>query len=238
MSTTQFAPQLRPLSVGEVLDASFKVVRQSFGTLAALRARRGAPAEHHRHADPGVDERQRVRPRRRDDGRASAPAPRSAGALLTSIISLVLTTIAAAACFRAVSGAYLGEQPTVGESLSFAATGCCPVIWLSLLYALGPDLPFLLLIIPGIWLVGGVVAELPGAAVRGRAGRSKALGRSFRLVKGRWWPTFGALVVMYLIVIVISGILGGCSGAIADRLARQRGGRGGRLRRSSTRCRR
>ena len=34
MSTTQFAPQLRPLSVGEVLDASFKVVRQSFGTLA------------------------------------------------------------------------------------------------------------------------------------------------------------------------------------------------------------
>ena len=31
MSTTQFAPQLRPLSVGEVLDASFKVVRQSFG---------------------------------------------------------------------------------------------------------------------------------------------------------------------------------------------------------------
>ena len=27
-------PQLRPLSVGEVLDASFKIVRQSFGTLA------------------------------------------------------------------------------------------------------------------------------------------------------------------------------------------------------------
>ena len=34
MSTTQFVPQLRPLSVGELLDASFKVVRQSFGTLA------------------------------------------------------------------------------------------------------------------------------------------------------------------------------------------------------------
>ena len=35
MSTTQYSPQLRPLSVGEVLDASFKIVRQSFGTLAA-----------------------------------------------------------------------------------------------------------------------------------------------------------------------------------------------------------
>ena len=34
MSTTQYSPQLRPLSVGEVLDASFKIVRQSFGTLA------------------------------------------------------------------------------------------------------------------------------------------------------------------------------------------------------------
>ena len=35
MATTQYSPQLRPLSVGEVLDASFKIVRQSFGTLAA-----------------------------------------------------------------------------------------------------------------------------------------------------------------------------------------------------------
>ena len=34
MSTTQQPPQLRPLSVGEVLDASFKIVRQSFGVLA------------------------------------------------------------------------------------------------------------------------------------------------------------------------------------------------------------
>ena len=34
VSTTQYSPQLRPLSVGEVLDASFKIVRQSFGTLA------------------------------------------------------------------------------------------------------------------------------------------------------------------------------------------------------------
>ena len=36
-----------------------------------------------------------------------------------------------------------------------------------------------------------------------------ALGRSFRLVKGRWWPTFGALVVMNLLVGVISGIITG-----------------------------
>ena len=40
-----------------------------------------------------------------------------------------------------------------------------------------------------------------------------ALGRSFRLVSGRWWPTFGALLVMYLIVVVISGILGVLLGA-------------------------
>ena len=42
---------------------------------------------------------------------------------------------------------------------------------------------------------------------------SKALGRSFRLTRGRWWATFGAVLVMYLIVLVISGILGLLLGA-------------------------
>ena len=38
-------------------------------------------------------------------------------------------------------------------------------------------------------------------------GPFKALGRSYRLIQGRWWATFALLIVCYLLVSVISGIV-------------------------------
>jgi hypothetical protein len=210
MSTTQFAPQLRPLSVGEVLDASFKVVRQSFATLAVCVLVVAFPlnivntlimastSDNAFNLDTATND--------------VSTGTEAAGQLLTGILSLVLTTIAAAACFRAVSSAYLGEQPTVAGSLSFAASRVLSLIWLSILYFVGLILPFLALVIPGIWLAVAWSVSFPALLAEGLGG-AKALGRSFRLVRGRWWPTFGALLVMYLIVLVISGILGVLLGA-------------------------
>ena len=50
-----------------------------------------------------------------------------AGILVTTTLSLVLMTLAAAACFRAVSSVYLGEQPD-GRRARCASrrAGCCP----------------------------------------------------------------------------------------------------------------
>ncbi len=212
MSTTQFAPQLRPLSVGEILDASFKVVRSSFGTLAGCVLVVALPlnivntlitastSENAFNLDSATT-----------TGDVSTGTA-LAGSLLTTVLSLVLTTLAAAACFRAVSSVYLGEQPTVGESLSFAASKLVPLILLSILFTIGLIPAFILLILPGIWLAVAWSVGFPAMLSEG-LGPVAALGRSFQLVKGRWWPTFGAVLVMYLIVIVISGILGVLFGA-------------------------
>jgi hypothetical protein len=210
MSTTPYAPQLRPLSVGEQLDASFKVVRANFGVLATcvlvvalplnilntivLAATRDNPFDLNAATNQV------------SDGTAVA------GQLLSALLSLVLTTLASAACFRAVSSAYLGEQATVRKSLTFAAGRVLPLIWLSILYAVGLVVPFLALFIPGVWLAVAWSIGYPALLAEDVRG-SKALGRSYRLVRGRWWPTFGALLVMYLIVLVISGILGLLLGA-------------------------
>jgi len=210
MSTTQFAPQLRPLSVGEVLDASFKVVRQSFSTLVLCVLVVALPLnivntlilastrDNAFNLDVATNE--------------VSTGTAVAGQLATGLLSLVLTTLAAAACFRAVSGAYLGEKLTVGESLSFAASRVLPLIWLSILYVIGLIIPFLFFLIPGIWLSVAWSVSYPALLSEDVRG-TKALGRSFKLTRGRWWPTFGALVVMYLIVLVISGILGVLLGA-------------------------
>jgi len=213
VSTTQYSPQLRPLSVGEVLDASFKIVRQSFGTLAGCVLVVALPLNiintliTASASDDAFDFDSST-----TTGTGFATGTEVAGTLLTTALSLVLMSLASAACFRAVSGIYLGESPTVGESLRFAMTRVLPVIVLSLLYGLGLIPAFIALVIPGIWLAVAWSVSFPALLSEG-IGPVAALGRSFRLVKGRWWPVFGALLVMYLLVAVISGILGALLGA-------------------------
>ena len=211
MSTTQFAPQLRPLSVGEVLDASFKVVRQSFGTLATCVLVVALPLNI---VNTLITTSTSDNPFGLDatSGTSSGTGTELAGLLLTSTLSLVLTTLAAAACYRAVSSLYLGERPTVGGSIAFAAGRVFPLIVLSILYFVGLIPAFLALFFPGVWLAVAWSVSYPAMLSEG-LGPVAALGRSFRLVKGRWWATFGAFLVMYLIVIVISGILGVIFGA-------------------------
>lgn len=214
MSTTasQYSPQLRPLSVGEVLDASFKIVRGSFGTLAGcvlvvalplniLNTLITASTSDNAFDLDSVSGQDDV-----------GTGTELAGSVVTSTLSVLLTALAAAACYRAVSSVYLGEHPTVGGSLSFAASRLLPVIALSIIYFLALIPAFLALIVPGIWLAVAWSLSFP-ALLSERIGPFAALKRSFRLVKGRWWPTFGALLVMYLIIIVISGILGAIFGA-------------------------
>ena len=213
MSTTQYSPQLRPLSVGEVLDASFKIVRQSFGTLAMCVLVVAVPlnivttlitASSSEDAFD-VDDTGSV-------GTAFGDGTEAAGSLVTTALELVLMSLASAACFRAVSGIYLGERPTVDGSLRFAASRLLPVILLSFLYVLGLIPAFIALVIPGIWLAVAWSVSFPALLSEG-IGPVAALGRSFRLVKGRWWPTFGALLVMWVLVAVISGVLGALLGA-------------------------
>jgi hypothetical protein len=212
VSTTQYSPQLRPLSVGEVLDASFKIVRQSFGTLAGCVLVVALPLNI---VNTLIAASTRDNAFKIDTTTSSdiGTGTELAGLLLTTTLALVLTTLAAAACFRAVSGVYLGERPTVAGSLSFAASRVLPVILLSLLYFIALIPAFIALIIPGIWLSVAWSVSFPALLSEG-LGPVAALGRSYRLVKDRWWPTFGALLVMYLLVLVISGIVGALLGAI------------------------
>ena len=235
MSSTQYSPQLRPLSVGEVLDASFKIVRQSFGTLAGLRARRGGAAEHRQHADHGVGERRRVRPRQQHDrpARDSPPAREVAGTLVTAMLTLVLMSLAVGRVLpRRVGG--LSRRAPDGRRVAAvrdepAAAGDRAVVPLCPRADPGVHRADH----PGIWLAVAWSVSFP-ALLSENLGPVAALGRSFKLVQGRWWPAFGALLVMYLLVMVISGILGALFGATLIAAAGNEGSRGSSSR-SSTR---
>lgn len=219
MATNQYSPQLRPLGVGEVLDASFKVVRSSFGTLALCVLVVAVPLNILSTLISASTNDRAFEFGTTAAANSSNTGSVLAGVLLNGALSVVVLTLAAAACFRAVSGTYLGQRPTWQESLSFAAKRLGPLIVLSILYTLAVLVGFVALILPGIWLSVALALSYPAMLSEG-LGPMESLGRSRKLVSGRWWATFGALLVMYILIAVIGGIVGlvvgGTLGASTD----------------------
>jgi hypothetical protein len=125
---------------------------------------------------------------------------------VVGLLSFIVTLIATAACFKAVSDAYLGQSPTVGTSLRFAVKKLRSLLWLSLISVFLIILAMIALVIPGIWLWIAWSVSTPVLLFEGLKG-TKALRRSFRLIKGFWWPTFGAILLSLILAGVVSGLI-------------------------------
>jgi hypothetical protein len=81
------------------------------------------------------------------------------------------------------------------------------------LAAIGIAIGFVLLIIPGLILITIWAVVAPAIVVEGR-GAIEAFGRSRELVRGHGWPVFGAILVAYLTVVVVSFVTAGIGDAI------------------------
>ena len=132
---------------------------------------------------------------------------------MVGVLGALAVLLATAACTKAVADAYLRATPDWKESLRAARARFGPLLWLSILYFLLLIPAFLALIVPGIWLAIAWTLAYPALMLEGVRGR-KALGRSFRLVKGRWWPTFGVVVLSYLIAGVLQFLVGAIMAAV------------------------
>jgi hypothetical protein len=207
------ALQLRPLGIGEVLDAGFRLVRSRFSTLLLCALAVAAPlsvldtlitlSTNKQAFDFNVDTPQPAQ----NDSDAIV------GGLITRLIGILLVLLVLAACFRAISAAYLGERASAGESLRFAVTRLPALLGAYFLVAFSVVLGFIVLVIPGIYLGVALSVVFP-ALLFERLGPGGAYRRSFSLVKGNWWRTFGTLLLTFLILVVLTAALGGGLGAL------------------------
>jgi len=201
------ATGLRPLQVGEILDAGIKVYVRNARTLMGLTALVVVPFQtlsavillstvstasevpHGSFASIGT--------------RSSAHSTSLGANAVLTITSLLVTSLTTAACVKAVSDAYLDHPTGVAVSLRFALRRLLPVVWLEILTVVLLVLAFIAFVIPGIWLYAAWSVATPVLLVEG-TGAWRALSRSFRLVRGRWWATAGVLIVAEIMV----GLLG------------------------------
>ena len=218
MNAPPSTPQLRPLGVGEILDAGFRLVRRRFGTLVVCTLVVATPLTvistllQLSTAPESFDFS--------SDGTTTTDAEGSAiaASLIANVIQYVMIVLIFAACFRAVSAAYLGQEVRARESLRFAVTRMVPLLVALLLVTLALIPAFMLLLVPGIWLGVRLSMTFP-AIVFERLGPLAGMARSFRLVKGHWWRTFGVFLVAVLLMFVLSFALGAVLGILAGVVA-------------------
>jgi hypothetical protein len=204
---------MRPLNLGETLDASIKIVRRRWRTLALVMVVVSLPIQLLDLAivSATTDTYQVGTSSFSADtsGTKTTYSDESAyvgGQIAIQVLSLIGYLLGTVACYRAIADTYLGGETGVRESLRFAAGRAGATLWLSLVLVVGLLGAYLALVIPGIWLTIAWSVAIPVLLVEGLRG-TKALGRSFALVKDHWWATLGRLLVAYILVSVVTFVV-------------------------------
>ncbi|HEV7562506.1 MAG TPA: hypothetical protein VGO24_03305 [Solirubrobacterales bacterium] len=139
-------------------------------------------------------------------------------ALLPLVI--VVSTIAATLYQGMVVGLVRDVQDgrrdsSVGELLGYAAPVLLPLIGAGLLSGLGIGIGFVLLVVPGLYLLTIWAAIAPVIVIERRP-VLEAFGRSRQLVRGNGWPVFWVIAVAFLISLAGGLIFGGIASSVAD----------------------
>jgi hypothetical protein len=133
-------------------------------------------------------------------------SPDVAETLIPSIVEfLVVMPIVAAICIYALHQIAAGERPSAGQVFVAGFEAFTPLFGAVVLAALGIALGFVAFILPGIYLAVRWYFVPQTVVIEGARGPG-ALSRSAQIVRGRWWRTFG-LVVLANIAIAIPGLI-------------------------------
>jgi len=118
---------------------------------------------------------------------------------VADVVAALVGVLGAGVALRIFSEAVRGRTESAGAALRYGMAHFGALLWLAILSGLLTLVGFFFLILPGIYLVVAFAVAAPVLVIDGHRGMV-ALQRSRALVKGRWWPTLGALVPTMVIV--------------------------------------
>jgi hypothetical protein len=196
--------RLRPLEIGDLLDETFRMYRRHFFLFAGISVLLSIPEAaltgYGYFAILGFLLRTPSSP---PDFAALAPAlvPFAIGAvLLIAILPFSVGAVTYAACESA-----LGRRVTAGGVVRGILRRYFELLGFWLLVGVMLYVGFCLIPL-WIWIWVNWIAVMPVMFVED-ARLGAALGRSWRLVEGRWWRTFLILFLMFILVTVVQAAL-------------------------------
>jgi hypothetical protein len=199
--------ELRPRSVGEILDAAVRLYRARFGALMRVTVAVLLPVSAVSlvvllsavpddftvsiggDVTPVYDE--------------SDAAVGVAATIVVLLVSVVATGFVTAAVTRIVADAYVDVAENTGEAVRAARRRVLAVIGLTIVSAVGIAGASLACIAPGLWLMAAWSVAIPVLILEG-TGVFRALGRSLQLARSGMWLAFGVVVIGRLLTLAIS----------------------------------
>lgn len=209
--------ELRPRGIGEILDAAFKIYRSHFKLLVGLAAIAIVPVTVLQvvTAQPFLDNFSTIL----DDPSLADPSAdptevlgplfASMGALLgVGLLGFLAQTLVQAETVHAVSDTYAARSPVFKTSLSMGAKALPVLIATWLLAVIPLAVGFVLCLLPGVALAT-MWSMTTQTVVVEKQGPIASLRRSWQLVKPRFWPVLGTVLLAYLITSVAQAIPSG-----------------------------
>jgi hypothetical protein len=207
VSSTPVPLRLRPLEIGDILDETFRMYRRHFLLLAGISVVFSIPlaalsgygyfalfdfaATQATSANPGDL-----------SGFYTSLAPLAAGVLINiAVLPLLYGGVAYAVCQSA-----LGNPVNVWGALRGAFHRYLHVLAYYFLIGLMFFVGFCLFPL-WTWIAVNWIVVMPVMFVE-NTGLFTAMGRSWRLVQGRWWRTFLILILIFVLNYVLSIALG------------------------------
>ena len=208
---------LHPMSVGDVLDGAFKLLKANFRTILLVVAAIVVPVQLvsafllREQVSPGILNILRDPTVAQDQ---SAFSLGDAGAsLLTALLSFITAPLIAGAVSRVCAASYLGQHVGPADALRTTIRRLPALLAATFVSGLAIFGGMLLCILPGIALLVMYTLVVPAMMIE-EIGPIESMRRSWRLVKPRFWGVLGIVALAWLISAFLGNLLGGAPSAI------------------------
>jgi len=206
---------LRPLPISELLDETFRLYRRHFSLLAGISLAVSVPTlliYLVLAVGLGTLSTGAATPDQLQQALVGIVVP----VAMVGLLALLVVPFTVGGLVRATVELALGRPASLGSVVRSALGSYFPLWGVFFLYGVvGVALFIPILTWPVlVWIMIRWSVAVPALLCEG-VGPARALGRSWKLVRGQWWRTLGILVVVSLMVAIVGAGVGYLFGAIA-----------------------
>lgn len=209
---------LHPMSVGDVLDGAFKLLKANARTIVLVVAAVVVPVQLISafvvRDQVSVGLLGILQDPTLVDPESSAGFGTTATSLLTAALGLLTGPFIAGAVSRVVAASYLGSHLGPAAALRATARRFGALLAATILVFLVQALGFVLCIVPGLLAFALYTAVTPAVMIE-EIGPIQAMKRSWRLMRPRMWPVLGVAVLARMIAGLLGNLVGGIPSVVA-----------------------